>query len=209
MDKDLFPSLNLYIGAPVILRGHKNIQDLRITNGLQGVVTEPPYDNERTAVTAIVEFRDSPVQLKGLPPGYFPVVPMSTRVRQIIVEADGSRRELVATRAQLPLQLAFSVAGHSAQGKTIPHVITDMLGRGNGPYVAVSRARDCHGLVIANEITSLAQLNGALPVELVKDMKRLVALTQNTTVQHDQLFKGSRVRVTDAESKANVRIDCH
>ena len=67
-------------------------------------------------------------------------------------------------------------------------------------------SRDCFGLAIVKEISSLRELNRPLPPELVEDMKRIAALAHNTLVQYDPLFCPNWVPVPDAESEVNLHI---
>ncbi|KAG9310716.1 hypothetical protein JVU11DRAFT_9315 [Chiua virens] len=62
--------------------------------------------------------------LSDLPPKYFVVTP------KVRIE-----------RLQLPIQPAFAVTGHSAQGKTLPKIMVDLSEGGFAAYVAASRAR--------------------------------------------------------------------
>jgi hypothetical protein len=86
VDTELPAQLELYIGAPVILRVKNVCQELHISNGnqgiLRGVALEETYPGEYFASTVIVEFPDSPVQLDDLPRGYFPLDAISCTVTQ-------------------------------------------------------------------------------------------------------------------------------
>ena len=106
-----------------------------------------------------------------------------------------SKSSKIQTRTQLPLQLAFGITLHSAQGQTLPRITL------RSREWSVSRARDRYGLAIVKEITSLRELNQPLPPELVQEMKRLA---HNTMVDYDKAFCGNRVAVPDAESEAHL-----
>ncbi|KAG1906523.1 uncharacterized protein F5891DRAFT_941200, partial [Suillus fuscotomentosus] len=127
----------LYVGMPVILRLRNISTDLRITNGSQGVV--------RYISTA---FPGSKVQLSDLPATYFPVVPVSWTFTSLLKDENGLDWKLRITRHQLPIQPAFAVTGHSAQGKTLPTVLVNLHEGGFGAYVAASRAQSRTGLCI-------------------------------------------------------------
>ena len=80
------PHLDLYIGAPVVLRNRNLSQELRITNGAQGIVrgilreVMSPGSCASSATVALVEFESSPVKFSHLPTGYFPITPISSRI---------------------------------------------------------------------------------------------------------------------------------
>ena len=162
--------LDIYIGAPVILRNHNLSQELCITNGAQGVVQGislvPLFPGSKMfyASDILVEFPSSPVQLSHLPSGYFPIIPVATQVTTAVYNhSTGISFTIKATRYQLPIQLAFAITSHGAQGKTLPHVTADLTEKADGlAYVAASRATNRHGLSITHEITSLSQLNRPL-----------------------------------------------
>ncbi|KAG1894375.1 uncharacterized protein F5891DRAFT_961688, partial [Suillus fuscotomentosus] len=125
----------LYVGMPVILRVRNISTYLGITNGSQGIC-------------AIVEFPASKVQLSGLPPHFFPVVPMTWTFTTLLQDDQGNEHKLRITRHQLPIQPAFAVTGHSAQGKTLPSVLVNLHEGGFSAYVAASWARTCEGLCV-------------------------------------------------------------
>ena len=58
----------------------------------------------------------------------------------------------------LPIQPAFAVTGHSAQGKTLPSVLVNLHEEGFAAYVAASRAWKHDGLCITEKV-SLDELN--------------------------------------------------
>ena len=87
---------------------------------------------------AIVEFQNK-ISLPGLPPTYFPVVPIKTSFTTIITLESGEKQKINVTRSQLLIQPAFAVTGHSAERKTLPSVLTDLKEGGFGAYVAASR----------------------------------------------------------------------
>src|SRR6266478_9163710 len=123
------PHLDLYIGAPVVLRNRNISQELRITNGAQGIVRGilkeemSPDSSTSYAMVALVEFESSPVKLSHLPTGYFPITPISSRIRASMHNPlTNSSFSILAMRHQLPIQLAFAITSHGAQGKTLSHV---------------------------------------------------------------------------------------
>ncbi|KAG1829120.1 hypothetical protein EV424DRAFT_1317342, partial [Suillus variegatus] len=168
---------------PVILRLHNISTDLRITNGSQGVVryisTAVCPVGLTYAKCVIVEFPGSKVQLSDLPATCFPVVPVSWTFTSLLKDENGLDRKVCITRYQLPIQPAFAVTGHSAQGKTLPTVLVNLHEGGFGAYVAASQAQSRTGLCISQAV-SLDQLNKPLPADLLHEVHRLEALEVNT-----------------------------
>ena len=105
----------LYEGMPVILQFKNFSTDLGITNGAQGIIHNihlmKPCDNFQHISCVIVEFPDSEIHLAGLSKGYFPVMPIKTTF------TFQQKETLQITRSQIPLQPAFSITGHIAEGK--------------------------------------------------------------------------------------------
>src|SRR5260370_40491091 len=99
----------------------------------------------------------------------------------------------LAMRHQLPIQLAFAITSHGAQGKTLSHV-------------TASRARSQHGLAITKEVTSLAQLNYHLPKDLLYETRRLEALQHNTLVKNGFLDGGFLVDIPDPEKEEGQEV---
>jgi hypothetical protein len=181
------PVLELFIGAPVIIRQGNLSVELGITTGAQGFVRglelEQLESGDMHASVAIVEFPDADIQLDGLPKNHVPIKAVSGHVSQMMTRKDGnSQWRMEATRYQLPFELAFAITGHSAQGKTMNGVVCDLNTADVGGYIAASRARTRQGLVLIRDVT-LQLLNVPLRCELVLEMRRLEALAHNTLVR--------------------------
>jgi len=133
----------LFIGMPVILHTRNISTDLKITNGSQGFVRKIETEITPQGLTycscVIVEFPDSPITLKALPKGYFPILPTTWFfITSFIME---SKKKIKMSRHQIPIQPAFAVTGHSAQGKIILKVLASLHEGGFGAYVAASCAK--------------------------------------------------------------------
>src|SRR5260370_34325607 len=195
------PHLDLYIGAPVVLRNINLSQELHITNGAQGIVRGilreemSPGSSTSYAMVALVEFESSPVKLSHLPTGYFPITPISSRIQASMHNPiTNSSFSFLAMRHQLPIQLAFAITSHGAQGKTLSHVTADITVKKQGiACVAVSSAQSRHGLAITKEVTSLSQLNYPLPKDLLDETRRFDALQHYTLPQNGFLYNDSLV----------------
>ena len=171
----------LYVGMPVILR-HRNIStELGITNGSQGIVRQINTDTTPHGVTygksLIVEFPKSRARFPELPMGYVPITSISW---SFATKLDG---ELIrVNRRQLPVQPAFAVTGHSAEGKTLPDVLVNLHEGGFAAYVAASRPTSREGLCITRPVT-LQMLNRPVPHDLYIEHRRL------QTMEHNMLIK--------------------
>jgi len=205
-NKSLPSLISFYIGMPVILRTRNLSTDLGITNGSQGIVrqifTAQCPLGFKYGVCVIVEFPYSKVHLAHLPPKHFPITPITWNFTTLLKNIDNSQQKLRITRSQLPIQPAFAVTGHSAQGKTLPKVIVNLADGGFAAYVAASRATSREGLCITEPVT-IQQLNKPLPHDLLDEVHRLESIEHNTLITHG-FRKGTLVPVSDVESENSL-----
>ena len=199
--------LPLFVGMPIVLKSKNISTDLGITNGCQGYIrefyTKITSMNLTYCTCAIVEFPDSRVNLSDLPLHHFPITPVSTSfITELSQSTSQLKRKIKITRTQLPIQPAFAVTGHSAEGKTLPTVLTNLHEGGFSAYVAASRARSRKGLFITEPV-SLQDLNKPIPYSLLQESKRLHAIEHNTSIQFG--FKQSEYEsIPDPESEQNL-----
>lgn len=196
----------LYIGMPVILRSHNISTELGITNGSQGIVrkifTKICSNGFTVAKCVFVEFPDSDVSLPDLPPHWYPVTPSTWKFSTQVMNNDISTQAKVS-REQLPIQPAFAVTGHSAQGKTLKDgVIINLHEGGSASYVAASRPCTRDGLFITQAVT-LDQINKPASYDLRQEMKRLDTIEWNTMVQYGY-STGLLKDVIDPESEQSA-----
>ncbi|KZT29855.1 hypothetical protein NEOLEDRAFT_1056010, partial [Neolentinus lepideus HHB14362 ss-1] len=127
---------------PVILRNRNLSTELGITNGAQGIVekilTAISPRGLTYCTTAIVQFPNSRVQLSDLPKGSFPITPINWAFMTTVRDSEGHDLKCKITRSQVPIQPAFAVTGHSAQGKTLPKVLGNLHEGGFSAYVSAS-----------------------------------------------------------------------
>ncbi|KAG1894488.1 uncharacterized protein F5891DRAFT_892293, partial [Suillus fuscotomentosus] len=121
--------VTLYEGMPVILRMRNLSTDLGITNGAQGIVrkiwTAVCPSGFTYASCVLVHFPESKVQLSHLPVGHYPIVPSMWKFTMTLGAIPAEQQKLHVTRYQIPIQPAFAVTAHSAQGKTLPQVLVN------------------------------------------------------------------------------------
>lgn len=187
----------LYVRMPVILRSRNISTDIGIANGSQGVVhrlyTAICTNGFTYCTYALVHFPTSCVELPGLPKGVFPITPISWTFTTLLPDLTHLGARVRATREQLPIQPAFAVTGHSAQGKTLPKVIVNLH---EGGFAALC-TQNRQGLCITQSVT-IDQLNKPLPNDLVQEIHRLNALEHNTYM-HLDLLDGKPMDVIDPE----------
>ncbi|KAG2153441.1 uncharacterized protein EDB93DRAFT_1082495 [Suillus bovinus] len=189
----------LYVGMPVILWSRNLCTDLGVANGSQGIV-RGLYTNIcefgfTYCTCALVEFPSSQVSIPGLLGSIFPV----TLILWSFTTLPAGTTD-VSTK--LPIQPAFAITGHSAQGKTLPNVIVDLHEGGFGAYVAASHTCSRQGLCIMLPVT-IDQLNKPLPYDLLQEMKCLHQLEHNTYIRHG-FAEGALVNVIDPESEREL-----
>jgi hypothetical protein len=196
----------LYVGMPVILCMRNISTDLGITNGSQGTVHHIVTAVCPTGLTyvkcAIVHFPDSKVQLTELPEKHFPIIPVSWIFTTLLLNDEGLEDKVRITHHQLPIQPAFAVTGHLAQGKTLPQVLVNLHKGGFAAYVAASRAQSHDGLCITQPVT-LEQLNKPLPADLLREVRRFEAIEHNTYI-HCGIRQGEMLLVPDAEAERGI-----
>ncbi|KAJ3554886.1 hypothetical protein NP233_g12332 [Leucocoprinus birnbaumii] len=200
----------LFESMPVILKTRNISTELKITNGSQGYVRKIFTDRSDQGfiycTCVIVEFPDSPIQLKGLPRSHFPITPVTFSFSYTLPRGNSGSKEVVqVVRNQLPVQPAFAVTGHSAQGKTLPRVLAALDEGGFAAYVAASRAREREGLCLLREV-KLSDLNKPLPSDLFYEVRRLRALEHNTDVKYGY-SASPLLDVPDQESQRGIKTE--
>ncbi|KIK37428.1 hypothetical protein CY34DRAFT_57414, partial [Suillus luteus UH-Slu-Lm8-n1] len=108
--------------------------------------------------------------LMGLPKGIFPIMPV-TWTFTTLLKCNGSQKKVCITPHQVPIQPAYAVTGHSAQGETLPSVIVNLHEGGFAAYVAASRAHTWNGLSLTCPV-SMQQLNKQKLTDLLLEVSR-------------------------------------
>ncbi|KAL0057232.1 hypothetical protein AAF712_016132, partial [Marasmius tenuissimus] len=205
VQKSLLGTLPLFIGMPVILRNWNLSVKLGVTNGAPGIVHHIQVKVDEfgyhTPDVVIVEFPTSTIELNGLPPRCYPITPETWRVEY---QRSITQPAIKLVRRQFPIQPAFAVTGHSAQGKTLLSVICSLKDGRFAAYVAASRPRRRQDLAISKEVSPL-DLNKPLPQDLIEEMNRLNVIAHNTDIEYG-CKSGVKVTPPDTEALRNIDI---
>ena len=146
----------------------------------------------------------SRIELPGLKKREFPILPISVTFSTQLQDENNFVKKVKITQTQLPFQPAFSLTGHSAQGKTLPKIVTGLHKGGFSAYVAASRAQTRKGLCITHAVT-LQDLNKPLPHTLITESQQLDAIEHNTLILHG-FEPGFLKSIPDPESEYTVKI---
>ncbi|KAF8487825.1 hypothetical protein JB92DRAFT_3130409 [Gautieria morchelliformis] len=150
----------------------------------------------------------SPVSLPNLPTGWYFIEPSSWSFTVTDMVLDNQERaKCRVKRLQLPLQPAFAITGHSAQGKTLPKVLVNLKEGGFAAYVAASRATSRTGLFITEPVC-LVDLNKPVHSDLLFEARRFKTMAANTRITYG-FNKGTVAPVPDAEALNRVDIRCN
>ena len=125
--------VELKIGAPVMLLW--NLTNDNLYNGSLGIIEEftiegLPKVRFNSGITRVIEKQKWEIKQKN---------------------SDGTT-SLLASRKQIPLQLAYAMSGHKSQGSTLDHIIVDTRDTfASGQlYVMLSRASTPDGIILRN-----------------------------------------------------------
>ncbi|KAK7016070.1 hypothetical protein R3P38DRAFT_3321533 [Favolaschia claudopus] len=151
-------------GMPVILRHHNPCPPLGIANGSQGTIADFAVETDKSGID---------VHLSGLPDKHVILNAINwsftTKLPAALTENGESKRVRVK-RSQADYEIGYAVTGHSAQGKTLPVVVTDLNVGGSAAYVAASRPTTREGLILIKTVTKSA-LNKPLPPDLLLEAR--------------------------------------
>lgn len=123
--------LKLCKGAQVMhLRNTTTDDNIELRNGSRGVVVN--FDST------------------GFPIVYFQTAKASVRITRSSWKLPGKKDEILATRSQLPLKLAWATTIHKIQGATVDRVSVDLTGvfEYGQAYVALSRAQSLRNMQV-------------------------------------------------------------
>ncbi|KAJ3778446.1 hypothetical protein FB446DRAFT_617285, partial [Lentinula raphanica] len=144
--------LHLFIGMEIVLK-HRNLYiELGILNGAKGILRkleiEVDDNGHSFCKAALVEFPNSNIHLKDLPPHYFPIEAQSWKSPMYIINDNNEHILITLHRSQLPFEPAFSMTGQSAQGYGFDSIVCSLHNGGFQAYVAASRAKTRRSLFI-------------------------------------------------------------
>lgn len=198
----------LAVGMRVNHRGRNISTNLKIHNGVQGIVvalyTSICSSGHTCCDGAVIYLPLSPVKLEGLPAGCIFVEPEHWTSPKY--QPEGCSESFHILRSQMTWSPAFAVTAHYAQGKTMPGIVASLSKSGGSAaaYVAASRPTSREGLFLTNPVT-LQDLNAqGLPPSLRFELNVLEAQDKNTLIRYG-FAKGALVPVPDAEESRGIR----
>ncbi|KAJ3009702.1 hypothetical protein NUW54_g2705 [Trametes sanguinea] len=177
----------LVLGMPVIISQNFDVQG-GIVNGSIGVLAKIRYridtmSGRRVLTSCVIRLRDvSAKPMFNLEEGYFPVLEDTV---DMTFTHPYSGRKIRIRRTQVPIQPAFAMTAHKAQGQTFSRVIIDLEScKGTeAPYVMLSRATTLKGVVILRPFAA-SKLRCRVSEDLRRENLRLRLLALKTIVQH-------------------------
>ena len=145
-------ALPLVLGMPVVLTENIDVAG-GIVNGSTGILRKVRYrvddDDRRFITSCIVELPDvTSDALPNLPPKHVAVLPNNVEMKSF--RHPNSGRSCTLRRCQVPLDAAFAITAHKAQGQTMRKVVVDLascIGT-EAAYVMVSRCTGLQGLMV-------------------------------------------------------------
>lgn len=146
-------TLELKVGAQVILLMNLAFSG-GLVNGARGVVTGFASDSSEVTVAGRTSSSGKAKRKKVvLDATYYPVVRFTTGLERIILPEEWKSEvgpKKVASRTQIPLNLAWALSIHKSQGMTLSKVemnLSHVFAYGQA-YVALSRAQNLEGLYL-------------------------------------------------------------
>ena len=144
-------ALPLVLGMPVMITENFDVAG-GIVNGSTGILRKVRYrvdDDKRYITSCIVELADAVADsLPNLPPKHVAVLPDEVEMKAFCHPV--SSRSCTLHQFQVPLDAAFAITAHKAQGQTMTKVVVDLascIGT-ESAYVMVSRCTSLEGLII-------------------------------------------------------------
>ena len=145
----------LVLGMPVIISQNFDVAG-GVVNGSIGTVCKIRYTTDgqsghRHLTSCVVRLSDSTAaEMPGLGNEEFPVLEDTVKMTFKHPYTD---KRLTVSRTQVPIQPAFSLTVHKAQGQTFRRVVIDLQGctGTEAPYVMLSRATSLEGVLILRE----------------------------------------------------------
>jgi len=145
-------ALPLVLGMPVVVTENFDVAG-GVVNGSTGTLRHVRYrlgdDGKRYLTSCIVELPDFTGDgLPHLPPNHVPIIPNEAEMRAF--RHPNSGRSCTLRRHQVPLDAAFAITAHKAQGRSMNKVIVDLsscVGT-EAAYVMVSRCTHLNGLLV-------------------------------------------------------------
>ena len=177
-------ALPLVLGMPVVITENFDVAG-GVVNGSTGILRHIRYrlgDNGKRYLTScIIELPDlTGATLPHLPPKHVPVIPNDVEMNSF--HHPNSGRSCTLCRHQIPLDAAFAITTHKAQGQTMRRAIIDLhscIGT-EAAYVMVSRCTSLDGLLVLRPFP-ISKITVRRSQDAREEFHRLERLRQHTT----------------------------
>jgi hypothetical protein len=187
-------ALPLVLGMPVVITENFDVMG-GIVNGSTGTLRKVRYridDDKRYITSCIVELADALADsLPNLPPKHVAVLPDEVEMKAFHHPVSG--RSCTIRRFQVPLDAAFAITAHKAQGQTMTKVVVDLascIGT-ESAYVMVSRCMSLEGLMILRPFP-VQKISTHWSQEARDEFNRLDGLNSQTISECRDIATGSR-----------------
>ncbi len=202
--------LPLVEGMPVIVSQNYDVNG-GVVNGTIWVLRKVRTVQDRTSgeyllKSCIISIKDVHCSaMTNLPEGDLPIL---QDVVDMTFKHKHSNRKCVIKRYQVPIQPAFAITCHKAQGQTFDRVIVDLEScKGSeAPYVMLSRARSLESLLIFRPF-KFSKITCRQSEDLRNENRRLEVLDLQTIVQYGSYDESSDAQRKLAERRCEVRLN--
>ena len=179
-------ALPLVLGMPVVITENFDVAG-GVVNGSTGTLRHVRYrlgdDGKRYLISCIVELPDFTGEaLPHLPPKHLPIIPNEVDMKPF--RHPNSGRSCTIRRHQIPLDAAFAITAHKAQGQTMKRAIVDLnscVGT-EAAYVMVSRCTHLDGLLVLRPFP-ISKITVRRSQDAREEFHRLERLRQRTVVE--------------------------
>ena len=178
-------ALPLVLGMPVVITENFDVAG-GIVNGSTGILRQVRYrvDGDRRYLTScIVELTGTSTDaLPNLPPKHAAVLPSDVEMKPF--RHPNSGHSCTLHRYQVPLDAAFAITTHKAQGQTMNKVVADLgscIGT-EAAYVMISRCTSLEGLMILRPF-SIRKITTHRSQEARDEFSRLERLNSQTIAE--------------------------
>ena len=157
-----------------------------IVNGSTGVLKKIRYqlnaNGERTLTSCVIALDDEEPCLPDMARNEAPVI---SDTKSFFITHPITGRKCSIRRHQVPIQPAYAITAHRAQGQTYTHVVVDLQNAMSieAAYVMLSRATNLNGILILRPFNFRRIHQPSRDTDRMRDADRLKVLSLQTTVR--------------------------